>query len=268
MTDDLAQKVELVSGDEYDAMIVLNGHKSPDEIKCPISHSVSFDMEPVWSSNRDPKLSTYVGKMWSHIPGTEPHREFGPPPMVTHIYPKPAHHKEIVADSGVSSRAVANTVFEKTKPLSLVVSNINNYERYNFVLRLLQSDLDFDFWGRDWPAGFDRRYKGYVEAKVDSLASYKYSICLENSSYDGYITEKFIDAFLCGTIPIYWGAPDVAKWYGDSFESISLSDPNPAQTIRNIIERNEPKDLDAAKRFYFDMNNPIKKTLEYLESLA
>ena len=41
--------------------------------------------------------------------------------------------------------------------------------------------------------------------KIDFLTSYKFSIAMENSEGDGYISEKIVDSFLAGTIPIYYG---------------------------------------------------------------
>ena len=41
--------------------------------------------------------------------------------------------------------------------------------------------------------------------KTEFLSSYKFSIAMENSEGDGYISEKIVDAFLAGTIPIYYG---------------------------------------------------------------
>jgi hypothetical protein len=46
---------------------------------------------------------------------------------------------------------------------------------------------------------------------VDVLSNYKFSICFENVEYPGYITEKIIDCFVSGVIPIYLGAPDIEK---------------------------------------------------------
>ena len=45
----------------------------------------------------------------------------------------------------------------------------------------------------------------YVEDKIKFLSSYKFSFSMENSEGDGYISEKIIDSFLAGTIPIYYG---------------------------------------------------------------
>lgn len=49
-----------------------------------------------------------------------------------------------------------------------------------------------------------------IEDKLMTVAQYKFAICFENISYPGYVTEKIIDCFVAGVIPIYLGAPDIA----------------------------------------------------------
>lgn len=49
-----------------------------------------------------------------------------------------------------------------------------------------------------------------VEAKAEFLPKYRFNMCFENSSYPGYATEKIYEAFVFGTVPIYWGSPTVA----------------------------------------------------------
>ena len=44
-----------------------------------------------------------------------------------------------------------------------------------------------------------------VKDKIEFLSHYKFSIAMENSDGDGYLSEKIIDSFLAGTIPIYYG---------------------------------------------------------------
>ena len=41
--------------------------------------------------------------------------------------------------------------------------------------------------------------------KENAKINYKFSIAMENSKGDGYISEKIIDSFNAGTIPIYYG---------------------------------------------------------------
>jgi len=45
--------------------------------------------------------------------------------------------------------------------------------------------------------------------KMKTISGYKFALCFENISYPGYITEKIIDCFVAGVIPIYLGAPDI-----------------------------------------------------------
>lgn len=53
------------------------------------------------------------------------------------------------------------------------------------------------------------RGDGAVAAKMKFLNDYKFNICFENSSYAGYATEKLYEAYMFGTVPIYWGSPTI-----------------------------------------------------------
>ena len=44
-----------------------------------------------------------------------------------------------------------------------------------------------------------------VKNKIKFLSSYKFSIAMENSEGQGYVSEKILDSFIAGTIPIYYG---------------------------------------------------------------
>jgi hypothetical protein len=46
----------------------------------------------------------------------------------------------------------------------------------------------------------------------DFISQYKFMICFENSSVKNYLSEKLINAYKCGTIPIYWGCPNVEDY--------------------------------------------------------
>jgi len=51
-----------------------------------------------------------------------------------------------------------------------------------------------------------------VSAKSATLAQYRFALCFENSQLKGWITEKLFDCFFAGTVPVYWGAPDILDW--------------------------------------------------------
>ena len=57
--------------------------------------------------------------------------------------------------------------------------------------------------------------RGYdpFEHKQDGLLPYRYSVVIENVQEVDYFTEKLLHCMLCGTIPIYWGAPNIEEYF-------------------------------------------------------
>lgn len=41
--------------------------------------------------------------------------------------------------------------------------------------------------------------------KIPNGKGFKFVMCFENDLFPGYITEKLLDAYLCGAVPLYWG---------------------------------------------------------------
>ncbi|MCM1154886.1 MAG: glycosyltransferase family 10 [Roseburia sp.] len=56
-----------------------------------------------------------------------------------------------------------------------------------------------------------RNHQNWWFDKVRFIGQYKFTIAFENSFLPGYTTEKLFDCFKAGTIPIYWGNPEVAR---------------------------------------------------------
>lgn len=55
-------------------------------------------------------------------------------------------------------------------------------------------------------------YRGTARSKAEVLGRHKFAICFENSILEGWITEKIFDCFFAGTVPVYWGAPDIERY--------------------------------------------------------
>ena len=49
----------------------------------------------------------------------------------------------------------------------------------------------------------------FTEEKIHFLRSCKFTIACESISYPGFITEKLIDPFYAGSVPVYYGDPNV-----------------------------------------------------------
>uniref|UniRef100_A0A6C0HV58 Fucosyltransferase C-terminal domain-containing protein n=1 Tax=viral metagenome TaxID=1070528 RepID=A0A6C0HV58_9ZZZZ len=72
----------------------------------------------------------------------------------------------------------------------------------------------------------------------DFISDYKFMICFENTSKPNYVTEKLINAYLNGTVPIYWGCPNIQDYV--NMDSILYLSPNytieeRAKLIQKII---------------------------------
>lgn len=86
---------------------------------------------------------------------------------------------------------------------NFLYSNGNAKERVHF-LRALSSYRHVDSAGR-----FLNNTGAVIKDKVAFCSGYKFTIAFENYPARGYVTEKLADAFAAGSLPIYWGAPDV-----------------------------------------------------------
>jgi hypothetical protein len=83
--------------------------------------------------------------------------------------------------------------------------------------------------------------------KAEGISPFHYSVVIENSREPGYFTEKLIDCLLCRSLPIYWGAPDIAHFFD----------------LRGMIVCNSEKELQTA---ISDCNaSDYAKRLPYLE---
>ena len=78
------------------------------------------------------------------------------------------------------------------------------------------SDIPFDVFGN--PPFALPNYKGVLpqDAKLTTLAQYRYCLCFENTNHPalsaGYVTEKILDCLNTRTVPIYLGASNVEKY--------------------------------------------------------
>jgi Glycosyltransferase family 10 (fucosyltransferase) C-term/Fucosyltransferase, N-terminal len=50
------------------------------------------------------------------------------------------------------------------------------------------------------------------ESRLTTLSRYKFTLAFENSVAPDYVTEKFFDPLIAGSVPVYLGAPNVADF--------------------------------------------------------
>ena len=86
-----------------------------------------------------------------------------------------------------------------------------------------------------------------VEDKKAFEAEHKFSIAFENSQYPGYTSEKILEAFAAGTVPIYFGDPEIGRVFNDK----AFIDVRKYDSIDEVVE--EVKRLDNDKEAYLEM---------------
>jgi hypothetical protein len=99
----------------------------------------------------------------------------------------------------------------KSKLVSCIFSwkNWNPYHRMRFrVYDRFKDDTRLDFYG----TGCSKP----IDFKIEALKNHMFSIVIENSIESDYFTEKILDCFLSGTIPIYVGSKTTSKYFDEN----------------------------------------------------
>lgn len=66
------------------------------------------------------------------------------------------------------------------------------------------------------------------KATILSNPKYKFHLAFENAPFDDYVSEKFFDAFMSNSLPVYWGAPNVDEYAPAPYSFINVFDfPSP-----------------------------------------
>ena len=99
-------------------------------------------------------------------------------------------------------------------------------------------------------------------AKIQFISKFKFNVAFENSSVNGYCTEKITDAFIARTIPIYWGDKQITnEFYEGSFINV-----NDFKTIDDAIDYIIEIDNDDIKYLKMLSCKKLKNT-SYLKTL-
>lgn len=145
-------------------------------------------------------------------------------------------------------------IYKKNKDISIVASK----KRFaiGHVLRheIINAFRGLDAYGPDYidlykdykdiePKTLRDRYNKETGNLLRVFRDYRYSVVVENMQHDRYFTEKIINCFVTGTIPIYWGARRIGDFFDErgilviepTFESISIA---LKQATREFYENN------------------------------
>ncbi len=97
-------------------------------------------------------------------------------------------------------------IYDKSKDISIIAS----FKRMT-PCQIMRHNI-IDTYGDKISGIYGNGYKK-VENKLEALKDFRYSIVVENVVSDTFFTEKIIDCFLTGTIPIYCGTRKITDYF-------------------------------------------------------
>ena len=99
-------------------------------------------------------------------------------------------------------------IYKKTKLVSFISSLKSMSPGHKYRLSCLESIRsrcnNVDFYGRDLNP---------IDSKLEGLKDYNFSVAIENGPFENYFTEKILDCMLAGTMPIYYGCPNIGDFF-------------------------------------------------------
>jgi len=136
-------------------------------------------------------------------------------------------------------------IHEKTKKISMITSDKQITDQHKLRYNFANSNKHkIDVFGR----GFNQ-----ITEKETGLNDYMFSVSIENDTYDTYFTEKILDCFATGTIPIYMGTKKVANYFNED----------------GIIFFDGTFDFSLlSEEFYLSKYDAIKENFEYVQEYS
>lgn len=145
----------------------------------------------------------------------------------------------------------------KLNKIAIITSSktmTNGHRKRLKLLKALKNEIPeyIDIYGN----GFQ-----FIEDKWDVFSKYKYVLTFENCQESQYITEKIFDAYIAEALPLYWGAPDIERYFPkESYEIMTFKDiKETAQHITKLLFNNTyderlPFILEAKKKVMNEYN--------------
>lgn len=117
---------------------------------------------------------------------------------------------------------------------SFISSTINRSHRLEY-LKELSNHIDIHHYGNFLK---NRTVENDIggKTKLEIFRRYKFAIAFENSISPDYVTEKYYDPLLAGTIPIYLGAPNISAYAPGDDCHINVNDFNEPAELASYLK--------------------------------
>lgn len=137
-------------------------------------------------------------------------------------------------------------IYNKSRFMSMVASKLTHRPGHKLRHEVAKKYKDSVYALGKGYKPFGKNWEAYAE--------YMFSVVIENSRNNGYYTDQIGTPLACGTVPIYWGCPNI----GDYFDIGGIIIFNNLEELHEILINLRPAD-------YFSRCKSITRNLEIVK---
>ena len=163
---------------------------------------------------------------------------------------------------------IKRPIFEK-KPENIasafISSRIDKSGRVELLMKLMQK-IKVHSYGRTLNTR-SLLYDNGRSTKLDLLSTYKFTLAFENAVATDYVTEKFYDPLIAGSVPVYLGAPNIEDFAPGEHCYIDASkwdDPNELADYLLELSQND----DMYNKYFEWREKPLRKEFTDLQNMT
>ena len=136
-----------------------------------------------------------------------------------------AWNRKRLTGHGNLARMLRHGVRKSLSPTYRALRGSQLHDRRLEFLECLAQRREVDVFGSGWenlenlPSRWEERLRrvsevflGPCDDKRETMRRYRFGIAYENTACPGWVTEKIVDCFVAGIVPVYLGAPDILEF--------------------------------------------------------
>jgi hypothetical protein len=265
-SDDLTDYSFVTENPDY---TIVFGRTDWDKIETPKEKTFYVSQEPLWSPNQQKDgMHDYCSKILISDKLEYPDREEYIETLLPMFYAGRGENDH--REEWDWSFKLKEKEYSKNKSVSIIVRK-DTYSHYNYLQNPntnkiiyeertnlgveLSKDERIDVYGTYWISNGEN-IKGEIWNKHVGLDDYKFSVACENTVQKNYISEKFWDAILTNTVPIYLGCSNIDELIPDNCY-ISLNNMTMDEMV-NKVKSIVDNESDVYEQYFENIKN-LKK---------
>jgi len=125
-------------------------------------------------------------------------------------------------------------IVPKTQFVNAFISSDFNLSNRNEYLKDLMNYINVDSYGKTLNNKQLKDDDG-EPSKLNTISKYKFSLAFENAISKDYVTEKFFQPLMAGSVPVYLGAPNIDEFAPGNNSYININSFDSVKSLANYL---------------------------------